>query len=117
MGRAQLPILNSEMLYFISGDVVPTGMGGRGGSPVDAGGAGRRTSGVRFRAGGHPLSLSALGCGGAVSRGGSALGDRGSTAATGRDWKSTGGTRSGRTSRAPDWRLAPVAGLISTACG
>src|SRR6516164_5407744 len=55
-GRAQLPILNSEILYFISGDVVPSGMGGRGVSPVDAGGSGRSRSGIRLRAENTPLS-------------------------------------------------------------
>src|SRR5262252_4429022 len=117
-GGAQLPILNSENLYFISGDDVPTGMGGRRVS-VDAAGSGRSRSGIRLRAGNTPLSWSAVGgCSGAlISRGESALGDRESTAATGRDWMSTGGTRSGRTSRAPGRRLPPVAGLISAGCG
>src|SRR5262249_49350426 len=97
MGRAQLPILNSEVSYFISGDAVPTGMGGRRVSPVDAGGSGRSRSGIRLRAENTPLSWSALG-------------GSGSTAATGRAWISTEGTGSGRTSRAPGWRSAPVAG-------
>src|SRR5262249_57353499 len=68
--------------YFISGDVVPTGMGGRGVSPVDAGGSGRSTSGIRLRAENTPLSLSAVGgcCGAPISSGGSAVGDRGATA-------------------------------------
>jgi hypothetical protein len=102
-----------------SGDDVPTGMGGRGTSLVDAGGSGRSRSGIRLRAENTPLSWSAVDgcCGALISSGGSALGDRGSTATTGRDRMSTGGTGSGRTSRAPGWRLAPVAGLISTGCG
>src|SRR5262249_57770468 len=102
MGRAQLPILNSEIPYFISGDVVPTGMGGRGVSPVDAGGAGRSTSGIRLRAEDTALSWSAVGgCGAPISSGGAALGGPRATAAAGRDWESTGGPRSGPTARAP----------------
>ena len=34
----------SEIPYFISGDAGPTGTGGRGVSPVDAGGSGRSRS-------------------------------------------------------------------------
>src|SRR5262249_61672414 len=109
MGRAQLPILNSEILYFISGDVVPTGMGGRRVSPVDAGGSGRSRS---LRAENTPLSWSAVGgCRGAlVSSGGAALGDRGATAATGRDWVATEGTGSGPTAPGPRAGAAPGAG-------
>src|SRR5260221_12896576 len=83
-----------EIPYFISGDAVPTGMGGRGVSPVGAGGSGRSRSGIRLRAENTPLSWSAVGgCWGAlISSGGSALGESGSTAATGRDRVSAGGT-------------------------
>src|SRR5262249_17581868 len=76
--------LISEIPYFISGDAGPTGIGGRRVS-VDAGGSGRSRSGIRLRAENTPLSCSAVGgcCGAPISSGGSALGDRGSTAATG----------------------------------
>ncbi len=58
------------------------------------------------------------GCWGAlISSGGSALGDSGSTAATGRDWMSTGITVLGRTSREPGCSSAPVAGLVFTGRG
>src|SRR5262249_54138960 len=77
---------------FISGNAVPTGMGGRGVSPVGAGGSGRSRSGIRLRAENTPLSWSAVGGGwGALTGGGSA-------AVTGRGWMSTGATGFGRTS-------------------
>src|SRR5262245_11720138 len=78
-----------------SGDAVPIGRGGREFSPLGAGGSGRSRSGIRLRTENTPLSWSAGsgGWGAPISSGGSALGDRGSMAATGRDWVSAGGTR------------------------
>src|SRR5262249_9678613 len=81
-----VPIFNFRIPYFISGDAGPTGMGGRGVSPVGAGGSGRSKSGIRLRAENTPLPWSAVGaCWGAlISRGGSVLGGSGSAPVTGR---------------------------------
>jgi hypothetical protein len=70
------------------GNAVPTGMGGRGASPMGAGGSGRSRSGIRLRAENTPLSWSVggNGWGAAISIGGLALGSD-STAATGRGWE------------------------------
>src|SRR5262249_62347357 len=94
MVRAQLPILNSEMLYFISGDVVPTGMGGRRVSPVDAGGSGRRRSGGRLGGAETPLSWSALGgcCGAPIPQGWLAPGEAWAAAWAGTRRRGVGGT-------------------------
>src|SRR5260221_2850633 len=108
-----------EIPYFISGDAVPTGMGGRGVSPVGAGGSGRSRSGIRLRAEHTPLSWTAVGGGWGelISSGGSVLGGSGSTAVTGRDWMSTGATGLGRTTGERGCRSAPVAGPGCTGCG
>src|SRR5260221_7468308 len=68
-----------EIPYFISGDAVPTGMGGRGVSPVGAGGSGGSRSGIRLRAENTPLSWSAGGggWGALISSGRAALRGRG----------------------------------------
>src|SRR5262249_57058017 len=50
----------TEIPYFISGDAVPTGMGGRGVSSFGAGGSGRSRSGIRLRAEDTPLAWSAV---------------------------------------------------------
>src|SRR5262249_15060196 len=70
---------------LISGDAAPTGMGGRGVSPVGAGGSGRSRSGIRLRGENTPVSWSAVGggWGALISSGGSALGGSGSAAVTG----------------------------------
>jgi len=89
----------SEIPYFISGDAGPTGMGGRGVSPIGTGGSGRSRSGIRLRAENTPLSWSAVGgCWGAlISSGGSVLGGSGSAPVTGLRWMSTGATGLDRT--------------------
>src|SRR5262249_57787044 len=87
----------SEIPYFISGDAGPTGMGGRGVSPVGAGGSGRSRSGIRLRAENTPLSRSAVGgCWGAlISSGGGGVGGGGAGAVGGPRRRLAGGAGPG----------------------
>ena len=81
----------------LPGDAVPTGMGGRGASPVAVGGTGRSKSGIRLRAENTSSSRSA------EAGWGAALEGCGSTEA--------------RTSGEPGCRLVPAAGRGCTGCG
>src|SRR5262249_56533631 len=85
---------------LISGDAVPTGMGGRRVSPVGAGGSGRSRSGIRLRAENTPLSCWAVGggWGALISSGGAGLPGRGAGGGGGRGGGGgQGDARRGRT--------------------
>jgi hypothetical protein len=80
----------------LPGDAVPTGMGGRGASPVAVGGSGRSRSGIRLRAENTSLSWSA-GVGWGV------------------ELEGCGSMVTG-TSGEPGCRLVPIAGRGCTGC-
>src|SRR5258708_39712345 len=87
-------------------------MGGRGVSPVGAGGSGRIRSGIRLRAENTPLSWSAVGgCWGAlISSGGCGRRGGGAAPVSGRGWGAGGGAGPGAAGPGVGVRAAPGRG-------